>query len=74
VINRRQCLYGMGLIAGCGTQVGRATGMAAEKEAPPATAPAPLELSQFEPRSMLHVRESRVERSKFPCIDFHTHI
>ncbi|HET9305012.1 MAG TPA: amidohydrolase family protein [Candidatus Sulfotelmatobacter sp.] len=74
MINRRQCLYGMGLIAGCGTQVGRATGTAAEKEAPPATEPAPLELSQFEPRSMLHVRESRVERSKFPSIDFHTHV
>src|SRR5579859_6629395 len=64
----------MGLIAGCGSQVGRATGTPAEKEAPPATGPAPLELSQYEPKSMLHVRESRVERSKFPSIDFHTHI
>jgi predicted TIM-barrel fold metal-dependent hydrolase len=64
----------MGLIAGCGSHVGRATGTPAEKEAPPATGPAPLELSQYEPKSMLHVRESRVERSKFPSIDFHTHI
>jgi predicted TIM-barrel fold metal-dependent hydrolase len=74
VINRRQWLYGMGLIAGCGTQVGKATGRTAEREAPPATGPAPLELSQYEPKSMLHVRESRVERSMFPSIDFHTHI
>ena len=74
MINRRQWLYGIGLIAGCGSQVGRATGTPAEKEAPPATGPAPLELSQYEPKSMLHVRESRVERSKFPSIDFHTHI
>ena len=64
----------MGLIAGCGTQVGKATGRTAEREAPPATGPAPLELSQYEPKSMLHVRESRVERSMFPSIDFHTHI
>jgi hypothetical protein len=71
VINRRQWLYGMGLIAGCGTQVGRATGTAAENDAPPATGPAPLELSQYEPKSKLHVRESHVARSKFPSIDFH---
>jgi predicted TIM-barrel fold metal-dependent hydrolase len=74
VITRRQWLYGMGLVAGCGTQAGRASGIAAANEAEPATGPAPLELSQYEPRSMLRVRESRVERSKFPSIDFHTHI
>lgn len=79
MINRRQWLYGMGLASACGTQSVRAAGTAAEDEAAgngaqPATGPAPLELSQYEPRSMLHVRESRVERSKFPNIDFHTHI
>jgi predicted TIM-barrel fold metal-dependent hydrolase len=74
VISRRQWLYGMGLIAGCGTQAASAARTAAENKAQPATGPAPLELSQYEPRSMLHVRESRVERSKFPNIDFHTHI
>jgi predicted TIM-barrel fold metal-dependent hydrolase len=51
-------------------QVGRADDFRA---AVPAQA-APLELSQYEPRSMLHVHESRVERSRFPLIDFHTHI
>jgi predicted TIM-barrel fold metal-dependent hydrolase len=70
VINRRQWLYGMGLVAGAGMQVGRAAGVPAEN----APQPVPLELSQFEPRSMLHVDESRVERSRFPLIDFHTHI
>ena len=79
MITRRQWLYGVGLVAGCGTEVGRASaaavsGVAAENEGQPATGPAPLELSQYEPRSMLRVHESRVERSKFPCIDFHTHI
>jgi predicted TIM-barrel fold metal-dependent hydrolase len=60
----------MGLVAGSGMQVGTAAGVPAGKEAQPA----PLELSQYEPRSMLHVPESRVERSRFPLIDFHTHL
>ena len=74
MITRRQWLYGMGLIAGYGTQAASAARTAAENEAQPATGPTPLELSQYEPRSMLHVPKSRVERSKFPNIDFHTHI
>lgn len=74
MITRRQWLYGMGLVAGCGTPVGRVSDAAAANEAQPASGPAPLELSQYEPRSMLRVHESRVERSKFPSIDFHTHI
>jgi hypothetical protein len=35
---------------------------------------APLPLTEFEPRSMLHVEETRVARSRFPVIDFHTHV
>jgi predicted TIM-barrel fold metal-dependent hydrolase len=70
VISRRQWLYGMGLVAGSGTQVGRALDTGAKREGPPA----PLELSRYEPRSMLQVHESQVERSRFPVIDFHTHI
>ena len=70
MISRRQWLHGMGLVAGTGTRVARAAGAAAKNEAQPA----PLVLSRYEPKSMLHVRESRVERSKFPNIDFHTHI
>jgi predicted TIM-barrel fold metal-dependent hydrolase len=31
-------------------------------------------LPEFEPRSMLHVAETRVERAKFPVIDVHTHL
>src|SRR5215475_6284819 len=60
----------MGLVAGSGIQVSRASTAQTEKSPPPV----PLELSQYEPRSMLHVHESRVERSKFPLIDFHTHL
>lgn len=70
MINRRQWLFGMGLMAGTGMQVSRATPAPAEHS----PQPVPLDLSQYEPGSMLHVHESRVERSRFPLIDFHTHI
>jgi len=33
-----------------------------------------LPLVEFEPRSMLVVPETKVEKSKFPVIDFHTHL
>lgn len=33
-----------------------------------------LRLSEFEPRSMLRVKQTRVERPRFPVIDFHTHL
>jgi predicted TIM-barrel fold metal-dependent hydrolase len=35
---------------------------------------APLPLTEFVPKSMLHVDETRVPRARFPVIDFHTHV
>jgi predicted TIM-barrel fold metal-dependent hydrolase len=70
LINRREWLYGVGLLAGAGTKVS----WAAAKQAEAKPAPVPLQLSQYEPKSMLQVHETRVERCKFPLIDFHTHI
>ena len=34
----------------------------------------PLDVSEFEPQSMLDVRQTFVERSRYPNIDLHTHI
>jgi len=34
----------------------------------------PLDLSQFEPRSMLHVKETEVSRARYPVIDIHCHL
>ena len=31
-------------------------------------------LTEFEPKSMLHVDETHVARARFPVIDFHTHV
>jgi predicted TIM-barrel fold metal-dependent hydrolase len=70
LINRRQWLYGMGVVAGTGTKLGWPSLDTPESK----PAPVPLELSQYQPKSMLQVHESRVERAKFPVIDFHTHI
>jgi predicted TIM-barrel fold metal-dependent hydrolase len=36
--------------------------------------PPKLALEDFAPKSMLHVPETRVERARFPAIDFHTHL
>ena len=69
MINRRQWLYGIG-IAGAATQLGFAS--PEPPEAKPT--PKPLDISQYEPKSMLQVHESKVERAKYPVIDFHTHI
>lgn len=34
----------------------------------------PLRLTEFQPKSMLHVKETSVPRARFPVIDFHTHV
>jgi predicted TIM-barrel fold metal-dependent hydrolase len=72
MFNRREWLRGVGIMAGVATQWGGVS-IAEEKAETPVRHPS-LELSQFAPKSMLQVHESRVPRSKFPLIDFHTHI
>jgi hypothetical protein len=34
----------------------------------------PLALADYQPRSMLHVAQTNVERARFPVIDIHTHL
>ena len=34
----------------------------------------PLPLSEFEPKSMLHVTATNVPRARFPVVDIHTHV
>jgi hypothetical protein len=62
----------MGLIAGAVAQSGSASLAVADAAAK--TEREPLGLSEYEPKSMLHVRESHVERARFAVIHFHTHI
>lgn len=63
---KRRTWLGMATV-GAGLQLGC-------RRQPQAPAPADLPLSQFEPRSMLRVPETKVERPRFPVIDFHAHL
>jgi len=40
----------------------------------PSGGPKPLALGDFQPRSMLHVPETRVPQARYPVIDVHTHL
>ena len=66
LINRRKCLAGIG--------AGITAGILPGAEAQNTAARKPLDISQYEPQSMLHVKETHVERAKYPVIDIHTHI
>ncbi len=67
-MNRRQW---MALSAGT-FAAGRRPAAAQQAATPPQDAALPL--PQYQPKSMLHVPETHVPRSRFPVIDFHTHI
>jgi len=75
-MNRRQWLYSAGMVAGASGLVDaqRADSKQESKSAGSPQAARPLPLAEYEPRSMLRVRETRVARSRFPAIDIHTHI
>jgi predicted TIM-barrel fold metal-dependent hydrolase len=68
-MNRRECL------AGLGTAIpALAAGPSSSQPESARRAPAPLALKDFEPRSMLQVPSTEVNRARMPVIDFHTHI
>src|SRR5262245_13231167 len=76
LINRRQWLYTAGMVAGW-AKLGSAAKDASsksDKKTQASQKPARLPLSEYEPKSMLRVKETRVERARFSCIDIHTHI
>lgn len=71
-MNRRQLLRGTsaGLLVAGAARTG-----AVQAEVPDAKAePKPLSLAEYEPKSMLHVKETHVEQARYPVIDIHTHI
>ena len=65
---------GAGLLGVVGGHAAGAQGGTAAGTQQPGARPGALPLTEFEPRSMLHVRETRVPRARFPVIDFHTHV
>lgn len=71
-MNRRELLYatGMGMIGGT---VAQAAGAHPSAGLTDNRSPA-LSLADYEPKSMLQVKENHVVRARFPVIDIHTHI
>ena len=73
-MNRRQWLFGAGVGAVAGMVVQASTAHSFAPEATGVPRAKPLDISQYEPRSMLQVHESYVAQAKYPVIDIHTHI
>src|SRR5215208_7286311 len=71
--NRREWIRGVGAALAAGAMPGLRTAAAAPQRSGAST-PQPLDISQFEPRSMLHVPETPVPRARYPVIDIHTHL
>ena len=69
--NRRQWLGAMGTAAIAGTAGGT---QAAQDKGQKVQGKMSLDLKDFQPRSALHVPETKVPRSRFPVIDIHTHL
>ncbi len=77
MINRRRWLYGLGMAFGAAIPTGTAASAQAagqDAAAQQDTRYNRLALTDYEPRSMLQVSHTRVEKSRFPLIDIHTHI
>ena len=71
-MNRRELLYGtgLGLVSGIAAHAGVKASEPSEEKPNPKV----LNLPDYQPVSMLHVRETHVEKARYPVIDIHTHI
>src|SRR5262249_28061895 len=70
--NRREWLkMGAALTAGALADVAP---VHAQVRSPQGAGKMKLELAEFQPKSMLHVPETKVTRARFPLIDIHTHL
>jgi len=65
----------LGVAVGASAHGTRAFASSAQETNPQQSSPpGRLALADYEPKSMLQVRETRVERARFPAVDIHTHI
>src|SRR5262252_4460774 len=71
-VGRRSCIKSIGFFAVAGTLPSSAGER--QLQSPAGSGRMKLDLSDFQPKSMLHVPESRVLRSRYPVIDIHTHL
>jgi predicted TIM-barrel fold metal-dependent hydrolase len=76
VISRRQWLHALGLSLGASAHSSAVLAITApgQENQQPSSSGQRLALADYEPKSMLQVPETRVERARFPVVDIHTHI
>jgi hypothetical protein len=71
-MGRREWLESMGIFVVAGAL--RAPAQSSQLTNPKRPDKMKLDLSDFQPKSMLHVPETKVPRSRYPVIDIHTHL
>jgi len=71
-MHRRRWLESLGLLAVAGALPGPVSG--GQIKSPEGSGKMKLDLADFQPKSMLHVPETKVRRSRYPVIDIHTHL
>jgi predicted TIM-barrel fold metal-dependent hydrolase len=73
-LNRRRWLESVGTAAVASAIPVPAISAATQLKSPEGAGKMKLELSDFRPKSMLHVPETKIEKSRYPVIDIHTHL
>jgi predicted TIM-barrel fold metal-dependent hydrolase len=73
-MDRRQWLYGASILASAAANSSAGSLGAHKTESNSPREGKPLDISQYAPKSMLHVKETPISKPQFPVIDFHTHI
>ena len=72
-LNRRQWLAGLAAASAL-PALGRRGLARQQQESGSGAKEGKLALEDYVPKSMLHVKETKVERARFPAVDFHTHL
>jgi len=72
-MNRRQWIGSTGAAIAAGAWTDPAPA-GSQVKSPEGAGKMKLDLSEFQPKSMLHVPETKVSRGRFPVIDVHTHL
>jgi predicted TIM-barrel fold metal-dependent hydrolase len=73
-MDRREWIQRMGIVAGAAALPGGAALAAQAAASDTDVHPKAITLPEYEPKSMLQVHETQVDRARFPLIDIHTHI
>ena len=73
-LSRRQALSAAGMSMLAGVVAAPGDFLAAQTTSEPQKTSKSLDISEYEPTSMLHVKETHVPRARYPVIDIHTHL